>query len=208
MKRKRTCPSPVKKTKKAKVIQTKRLIRTQEPEIHYFDTGTTSDISTTAVSLDLNAMAAGDTIITREANKIQMTALELRCIFNNKVATQNNRLRILVVYDKNANAATATLATVLNAATISDLPAVTQKSRFKILLDKTLELNQTSATPLQKLDFHEFLRIKNSCQMSQFADGTATQPVSGGLTLYTIGDVAAGANAAASTINARLYFFP
>lgn len=212
MKRKRSAPDSCttkRATKKRKVIAFLPRSKTLgEPELHYFDVANSNDISTTAVQVDLNAMAAGDTVITREGNKIQMTAVELRVELNNKVATQNNRCRILIVYDKNSDQASAALATVLEAATVSDFPAKGQKSRFKILVDETITINQSAATPLQKVFWHKFIRVKSSAQLAAFVDGSATQPATGGLSLFTVGDVAAGANAAASLINVRLYFFP
>lgn len=209
MKRKTSQP-PTKKTQVAKRARpsARRVPASVVPEIHYFDTNDTSDISTTAVAIAANSMAQGDTIVTRTGNKIQMTAIELRVALANKAATSANKCRIIVVYDKNPDAATATLATVLENSTVTDFPAKGQKSRFKILLDETIVLNQTTTTPAQKAFWHKFLRIKNSAQLAAYPDGSAAAPITGALNVYTIGDVAAGANAASSNVNIRLYFFP
>lgn len=178
-------------------------------DVHYNDSTVATDATTTPVTLALNSVAAGDTIITRDGNKILQKALSLRIQWNNEAVTQNNRVRILVVHDMNANNATVAMGGVLISADIGSFTNTATKSRFTILWDKVIVMNQTadgSATVLNKGFMKKYIKIPVPCQAAVYGDGTAQAPVTGGLTLYYVGDVVAGATDLDFSVNARLTF--
>lgn len=177
-------------------------------EIHYFDKTISDDGTTTSVALPLNTIVQGDTIADRSANKILMKSLELRILYSNEAITQNNRVRVLVVLDKQPNGAQAVLTDVLEAEAIISFPKIANKSRFKILADDVITLNQSgsAAGAFQKEFYHKYLKIKGDLALSTFASNATAVPITNGLTIFYVGDVVAGAADADMTVNCRLSF--
>ena len=175
-------------------------------DVHYFDASVATDATTTAVSLPLNNMAAGDTIITRDGNKILMRGVQLRIQMSLESAAINQQVRMLVIHDATPTAATIALSGILLATDMLGYMDTTVKSRFTILWDKVQVLNATDATALQKAFIKKYIKIPSHLQPSVYGIGTAQVPISGGLTFYYVGDTATGVTDLNFAVNSRLTF--
>lgn len=177
-------------------------------EVHFFDKTISDDATTTSVVLPLNTVVQGDTVADRQANKILMKALEIRILYSNEAITQNNRIRLLVVVDKQPNGAQCALSDVLEAEAIQAFPKVANKSRFKIIMDEVIVLNQSSSNAggFEKGFFHKYIRIKPDLALSTFASSATAVPITNSLSIFYLGDVAAGATDVDMTVNCRLSF--
>jgi len=169
------------------------------PELKFNDNNFSTDATTTGAVIAMNSFAAGDTAFLRDGNKISMKSVELRYTIELEAATTNALVRALVVYDRQTNGGTPTIATAttgpLDSISIASLRQVASMSRFKVLSDKTYALNQQNdtATTLQIMADHTYIKLPSDCQMSSYADGSASSPISGGLYLMYFSNIAAGA---------------
>jgi len=203
--------------KRRKLATTQTIRRTKpsvlSPELKFNDNAFATDATTTGAITALNQMAAGDTALLRDGNKILMKSIQLRFTLENEALNQNNAVRMLVVYDKNANLGTASIATAgtgpLDSITIQSLRQVATMSRFKVLSDKVYVLNSTSDTAgaLQIIHDELFIKIPKDCQLTAFADGVSGAPITGHLLLMYFGNVAAGAGDVNVLGQARLRFW-
>ena len=201
-KRKASTQKGPKTFKRQKVAGTKTY-RTKSvvlaPELKYNDNAFATDATTTGAIVALNNMAAGDTALLRDGNKILNKSVQLRFTLENEASNQNNVVRMLVVYDKQPNLATATIAGAgtgpLDSITIQSLRQVATASRFKVLMDRVYNINSTSDTAgaLQIIHDEIYFKVPEDCQMTQFADGASAAPITGNLLLMYFGNVAAGA---------------
>lgn len=170
-----------------------------KPELKMLDTDITTDATTTPVITSLNTLATGDTISTREANKIMMKSIELRIAYDNEDVTANNRLRIVVGIDKNANitnpsffgSATSSIFDG-NTPLIGALRQISTMSRFVILKDKVITLNQTSDGALQKGFIKIYVKIPDEYQIASYQNSSSAVPMTNNLFLAYVGDEAAG----------------
>lgn len=179
------------------------------PEKKFFDSVQITDASTTATILNLNNMAAGDTAITRDGNKIICRSIQLRGTFQNESLAVNNVVRYMVIHDKNSNGTAPTLAQVFEGTpAVQGMKSISNASRFTTLLDKTVVLNNSSDTAgaFQIVYISEYIKVPQALQLSAFADGTGAVPISGSLSLIIIGSTAAGANDVDVIMNTRLRF--
>lgn len=182
------------------------------PELKYNDAAFAADATTTGAIVALNNMAAGDTALLRDGNKILMKTIQLRFTIENEANNQNNAVRMLIVYDKQPNLAAATIAGAgtgpLDTITIQSLRQVATTSRFKVLMDRVYVINSTSDTAgaLQIMHDEAYIKIPSDCQLTQFADGAAGAPQTGNLLLMYFGNVAAGAADTNVLGQARLRF--
>lgn len=169
------------------------------PELKFNDGPFTTDATTTGAIIALNQMAAGDTALLRDGNKIIMKTIQLRFFMQLEASTTNAIVRMFIVYDRNSNLGNPSIATAgtgpLDTITIQSLRQVATVSRFKVLWDQVYTLNQQNdtATSLQIIHDEVFVKIPADCQKTAFADGVAGAPISGGLYLMYFSNIAAGA---------------
>lgn len=215
---KRQTPSPAstrpfKKPRQAKWTRPPRVqsaLASGRDELRYFDVNFSTDATTTPSVGALNNMAAGDTNITRDANKISMKAIMLRVGYSNEAIAQNVRTRWVLVLDHNSNGASAAMTDVFDAATIESQRKVANLSRFTVLMDKVVTLNSTTSTAgaFQKAFFKKYVKIPqdNINNIASYADGTAASPITNGLSLMYVSDVATGATDQDVIGTVRLFF--
>lgn len=199
MKRKGT-PKSSKKTKKAKTSGSYTPTRVAvAPELKFNDNSFLTDATTTGAIVALNNMAAGDTALLRDGNRIQMKSIQVRFTAQTESLAANALIRMLIVYDKNSNLSTASIATSgtgpLDTISITSLRQVATTSRFKVLSDRVYALNNQSDTAGAFAKMHDeiYIKIPSDCQNTAFADGNAGAPISGNLLLMYFSDIAAGA---------------
>ena len=120
-------------------------------EKKFFDgTITKNSIAQTGAMEDsLVEIAQGTTEKTRIGRLVRVHSLHVRGQFElDSTATSGNasdRVRILFYVDKQCNGAAAAVTDILEAATIDHFRNLANSRRFYILLDKTINLNQTGA---------------------------------------------------------------
>lgn len=114
------------------------------PELKNIDE--TNTVALTAGSLqfsaaqDLNIISQGATAETRIGRKIVMTSLEIRWTWSLAIgAVGGSPLRILVVYDKQANAAAPAITDILATNSFLGLMNLANSERFVILVSQILE---------------------------------------------------------------------
>lgn len=180
------------------------------PETKYLDTVISTDVSTTPVVTSLNTVGTGDTVLTREANKILMKSLELRIAFANEALTSNNNIRLVVVVDKQANITNASFSgsssSLFQSATVQALRNITSMSRYRVLKDKVISFNQTSDTAIQKGFIKMWISIPEDVNLVTFQDSTSAVPVTNNLMLMYIGDNASGIADLDIQVQSRLRF--
>lgn len=168
-------------------------------ELKFNDAAFNTDATTTPTVVDLNNFAAGDTAITRDGNRAMMRSIELRIRYSLEAITANGILRFVVVHDKNANGVAptwngSTTTSVFDSATPESQRQVSTLSRFTILMDKVIPVNQSSsAGGVQKGFFKKYIKIRTpELQLASWISGSATVPLSGSLSLMYISDLTAG----------------
>lgn len=165
-------------------------------EKKFNDSSCVTDATTTASITPLNTMAAGDTALLRDGNKILCTSVQIRGTLTLESLAANAIVRYLVVHDKNSNGVDPTAAQIFSTTpAVYGLKSITNASRFTTLLDKTIVLMNQSDTAgaVGKAYINEYIKIPQALQLASFADGTSACPVSGSLSLIIISDLVAGA---------------
>ena len=175
-----------------------------KPELKYFDTAFSTDATSTSTVVQLTSVAAGDTALTRDGNKLAMRSLELRIKGNLEATTQNATIRFVLLVDKQANNGTISWGTVFDSESPQSLRLIASLSRFDILMDKVITVNATSTSALQKFFFKKYVKIPNI--IASFTDGTAAVPYTNSLVLMYNSDVATGATDTDVFGQARLRF--
>lgn len=149
----------VRKIKDASIKSLKRSIRKIQgaQELKAIDIRyTTGGIDQDGEFTLLNGVAQGVTDITRIGNEIQMTSVQFRGVVTNSFADLSSKIfRMLIFIDRQANAGTPTVATLLDLTVFSTAGDQVYapynhdyQKRYKILYDRTHTL-----TPQTLLDF-------------------------------------------------------
>lgn len=218
MKRKYSESSQGTYTKKSKQF-TKPSLKRQSasidlaPELKYNDAAISADASTTEQVVALSSFAAGDTALTRDGNKIMAKSLALRVNLANEALTQNNTVRFVVVCDHTANTVAPTWFTgaatdVMDQLSVNARRSVASASKYTVLMDKVVVLNQGSGTggALQQAYFKKYIKIPKNCQLITYQNNTSAIPMTNALSLLYIGTTASGATDADVVGTTRLRF--
>lgn len=97
--------------------------------------------STTATFTLLNGIQLGDTAATRTGQSVKCVKIDLNiAVVGNQSATSILG-RILVVMDKQANAATFAVGDLLNATTVTSMFTIGNQMRFSVLYDESYAMN-------------------------------------------------------------------
>lgn len=183
-------------------------------ELKYNDLTLNTDASTTSTEVPMTTIGTGTTGILRDGLKVLLRSVEYRINMANKALTQGNTVRVVLVLDKLAQAeqctwgAGASVAEVYDAATTVARRNILSASRFVILSDETVVLNQDSGTggAFAQCYLHRYIKIPAKYQLAVWSGSSATIPVSNALTLMYLGSTAAGATAVTVNGTARLRF--
>lgn len=166
------------------------------PELKFNDVNFNTDASTTETVVALTTFAAGDTALLRDGNKIICKSLELRILLANEATTQSNTVRFAVVKSLQANSAAPTwfnggaLTDVFDEATVTARRATITASRFKVIAEEVVTINQTNDTSLNQAYIHKFMKLDED--ITQYFDGTSAIPVTNAYFLLYLGSSAAG----------------
>lgn len=113
-------------------------------ELKFIDTATTTSLTvgsaaftSPAAATLLNGCVSGSTATTRIGRKILMKSLLLRCVFTcGSTAVGCTPVRVLVVYDKQANGAYPAVTDVLLASEFNSPNNLSNRDRFVTLIDQ------------------------------------------------------------------------
>lgn len=161
----------------------------------------------TAVQL-LNGIARGDDIHERNGRELTMESIQLYYKLYSTAATGvKQRHRILLVYDKQTNAAALTAAQVLMAADDMALKNLENRKRFVILMDRSYILESNVDTNPGTVKQGKYYKRVNLPMTFNAGDaGTVADIVTGSLYFIVIGTSVAGATAGSVQLRARIRY--
>lgn len=131
----------------------------------------------------LNGLANGNTASTRVGRKIHMTSLLIRGhVYLSSTSTGGGPVRILVVYDKQANAAAPSITDVLLDDNVDSPNNLSNRERFVTILDKFVD-------PISKEGefaraFVLYKKIRLDTLFNENSSGNITDITSGSLYLF------------------------
>lgn len=141
--------------------------------------------------------------------KIAIRSIEIRGYSYVTAATGSDQIhRWFLLCDRQANAAAPTLLTdYINPQTVNGLRALTQRKRFKIMLDKCYCLN-ASAEPGSFRNFHIYLKLRRPMviEYNSADNGTVADIVSNSLYFVTLGSNNAGVAAGSCLFTVRVRY--
>jgi len=163
-------------------------------EMKTFDVGFSTDASTTGAVVQLTTIPTGDDGLTRDGKKIAVKSLHIRCSYSLEDQAVNQKARFLLVHDNAPNQTTFSASNLLSSLTIENFTNPAFFSRFTVLMDKVIVLNQQNsiANNTQKGFFSKYVPVPPKLQLTTYRDGTTDIPENGSFALVYYGDVAAG----------------
>lgn len=191
----------------------KRGLQLSRGEWKSIDTGSSSQVDTTTAVALVNGCARGDDINERTGRSILMRSVLVRLRHSATESTGSDQFhRVLLVYDRQANAAALTAAQVLTAATVDGLRNLENRNRFKILMDRTIPISSDNIGAVEvpksgSIAWHQFYRkLRHPVTFNSGDAGTVADITSGSLYLVFIGSIAAGVNAGTCTYSVRVRY--
>lgn len=161
-------------------------------EFKAVDTTINSESNSTGEVTLLNGLARGDDVDARVGRKVVMKSVQLQLRPRVTVTTGLAQIcRIMLVYDKQTNAAALTIAQVLQNASISGLRNLENRDRFVVLMDQFIELS-ASGNQGDFKHFNKYLRCNLPVIFNSGDAGTIADITTGSLYLITVGSEAAG----------------
>lgn len=139
-------------------------------ESKFFDTVVASGATSASgaiESLSLNLIPQGTTESERLGRKCTITSMYIKGQFTLSSTAGNDggedRIRVIVYKDKQANGATATVANILETADINSFRNLAESQRFDVLSDRVYDFNvsaATSAATIQNSKTYSFGKAK------------------------------------------------
>jgi hypothetical protein len=171
----------------------------------YKDTTINASPSSTGLVTGLPFFILGDTNGERDGTSVTLRRLQIRC----SLAAANVTfafVRILVLYDKQANAATHLVNDYLQATDVNAFTNINNKRRFIKIWDKVYKVGFDNGNPNQ---FNKIINLKNKKVFYNTSNnGTVADVVTGNLTVVTLSNVAAGVNTPTMDLHTRLWYDP
>ncbi len=204
MSKRRTNGTTPKKAPATKKRRVSLLAAGQERKFNTIDMDT--DACTTESMNQLTTFAAGNTNLLRIGNKVQMKTIELKFSLQNSDTSVPNQMRLLVVVDKQPNAAAFALSALLDSNAMHSQRTLSGMSRFRVLLDEVIVANQNGGSTIDAFFFKRFIKIPKDLSICTWQDGTSAIPNSNSIAIAYFGLVACGATDLAVDATARLTF--
>lgn len=161
--------------------------------------------SGTAVAL-LNGIARGDEINQRNGREVVMRSIQFQYTARVTAGTGiDQQQRVMLVYDRQTNAAALTCAQVLATTSTMSPRNLENRKRFKILYDRTFHLN-ASAEPNSELTRRFYRRLRHPITFNANTAGTVGDITTGSLYLVVTGSAAAGVTAGTLSYSSRVRY--
>lgn len=156
---------------------------------------------TTAVQL-LNGIPRGDEISQRNGRQVTLKSIEMRLKSRSTAGTGvDQQHRVLIVYDRQTNAAAAAVTDVLASANVLYPRNLENRRRFRILFDRIIQLNASGEPNSEKI-IKWYRRLNHPVTFNAGNMGTVADITTGSLYIMVIGTEAAGATA--GTVSGRV----
>ncbi len=181
-------------------------------EIGYRNLDFTEDVSTTATVRLLNGLQRGTSATTRSSFNVGWISFQMRCSITVDTTSLSQRIRMVLVWDKQTNRATPAWLDVFDTATPETMTSLENSQRFLILRNYYFCLTgrHTAAdmTSGSCRVMEEFFKMGNKRTRydSDTNTGIVDEIASGGCFLMTIGSAAPGTAAANLDVAVRFRF--
>lgn len=175
-------------------------------EFKYIDTNIALASDTTGAILLLNGSAEGVGPSQHVGRRTVIRSIELKCTNLVTAGTgTDQRQRTVLVYDSQPNGVALTIAEVLNTVNTNAFRNMDYRMRFKILMDKTVNLNASGESgSAEAWKFYQ--RVYLPVNYDATADATIASISTGSLYIFTIGTNVAGNTAGTLGGEARIRY--
>lgn len=176
-------------------------------ERKFLDTAIVDDVSTTASITALNAMNSGTTASNRIGRRILMKSLQVRALIEREdpASTTAEHMRMMVVYDRQANGALPAITDILVTASVEALRNMANVGRFFVLFDEFIDVS-TAAGGRSQQSFNKFVKFNLPVFYNAGIAGTVADIATGSLLMVYVGNRAAGVDDINVSMNCRLRF--
>lgn len=179
-------------------------------ELKYKDTSATGDVNSNGTITLINGIARGDDVAERVGRKIIMKSYQVNYTAYAAPAASTGLSttgRIMIVYDKQANAAAPAITDVLVTATGFSLKNLNNSERFTILKDKLFVTMATAGQSDQQQSGRLYGKIHLPTMFNAGDAGTVADITTGALYVITCGNIGAGADDSECAFRARVRFY-
>lgn len=160
--------------------------------VDYIGTVAPLNASTTPFVHLLNGIGRGDNINQRNGREILMRSIQFQYTCSvTPVTGVDQQVRVMLVYDRQTNATELTAAQVLHQANTLSPRNLENRKRFKILYDRTHQLN-AAGEPGSQVTRRFYRRLRHPVTFNALTNGDVADIVTGSLYLVIIGSVATG----------------
>jgi len=158
----------------------------------------------------LNGLGPGSDINQRIGRQIMMKSVMVTFQLNVTAGTGVDQVhRVLIVYDRQANAAAPTTANIISAAgsgyDVIRPKNLENRSRFKILFDRTYYLNASGESLSGRVEKF-YRRLAHPTTFNAGVAGTIADITTGSLYIVCVGNIAVGATAGQLTYFSRVRY--
>lgn len=165
-------------------------------EWKYLDTTINTQINSDVPTMTLcNGLAPGNSATTRVGVKLSIRTIELRLsVMPDTAGGVLQRNRFFLVIDRQANGTVPTALTdIITPGTVNGLRSLTNRKRFKIIMDKMFSIGPTAQQGANRV-FHIYLKLRRPLVVEYNAGvaGTIADIVSNSLYFVTVGSELAG----------------
>lgn len=171
-------------------------------EKKFIDTNVTDDITTTAVVTPINLLATGTDANNRIGRKIEMKSVQVRSYLTLE-ANSINCARLMIVYDKQPNKATASITDILVSSSVTSLLNMDGRDRFIVLHDEEVVMDNAQGDSA-------YIKIYKKLKLETVYNSTATATdtaVNTGMLLWcVVGSTAAGSSDIDQNTNIRVRY--
>ena len=165
-------------------------------ELKYVDVPIQSSFTDTGTVLLLNGIAPGTGASQRIGKKVLMKTIQFRCGIGSNTAGTNvfrGIVRMLWVYDKQANATAPTVAQILESTTGSSFMNMDNRDRFLVLADREFAIDQSGGN--QSVTFKLYKKVNLPVIFNAGTAGTVADITTGSVYLLLINEQAEALNA-------------
>jgi len=175
-------------------------------ELKAVDSIATLAADTTGALALINGLVPGTGFSQRVGRRVHLTHVELHFKSQVTPATGVDQYhRVMVVRDKQANAAAPAIADILTSVSTNHFPNLINQERFKILYDKRFYLNAT-AEPASGKAWDLLLPLGVEVQYNDGVAGTVADIATNSLYVVSIGSEVAGVTAGTEFFVSRVHF--
>ncbi len=115
-------------------------------EKKFVDTNHVATISSTASIATLIGLSQGLTAITRIGDQVRFTSVQYRLLLSQHASAVETTVRLMVILDRQPNNAIATIANILESATVTGLREIGTGRRFHVLHDRLFAMSSAGTT--------------------------------------------------------------